>query len=214
MWRNSGDGLLCCTCFEKKKEEEKNEQVQKLKDEEAQVKAEQVDQPKPLKIPLRKSTRMARNYKTRSNPYALPKPLVGRGRGRRGVARRAPLRAPVESRSWMKTNRAYLLEGYLRVGDVVSLYGADDVVYYAQLRGFVCDLYGEKMGVVTWLLPTNDHKTGGFVPEHFYVGPDEDTPRRLDTMELEYRLPAGCLRFCKPPTHTVENFFREPVQIA
>lgn len=212
MWRKMPEGLVCSACFEKTQVERKQQYDQKLKEEEAQVKAEQADTPKPLKVPLRKSTRMTRKYKTRANPYALPKPTVGRGRGRKGALRRAPLRTPSEGRTWQKTNRAYTSEGYLQAGDIVSLV-EDNKAYYAQLRGFMCDLYGEKMGVVTWLLPTQDYKSGRFDPEHFDVGLDEDTPRRLDTMQLEYRVHLGTKRLGKPPMELLEQFVREPVQI-
>jgi len=213
MWRRLEEGLVCSECYEKRKEDEKIEYDNKVKDEESQVKPDTSEPQKPLKLPLRKSTRMARNYKTRSNPYALPKPTVGRGRGRRGAPRRAPMRAPAESRVWHKTNRAYMPEGFLSIGDVVSLCGGDNKVYYAQLRGFLCDLFGEKMGVITWLLPTADRKGGGFNPVEFYVGPDEDTPRRLETMELEYRFSRGCSKLCKPPTDLTEHFVKEPVHV-
>ena len=56
-----------------------------------------------------------------------------------------------------------------KIGDVVSLLGTDGRVYYGQLRGFVQDQYGQKMGAITWLLPRSANPTH-FDPEEFIIG--------------------------------------------
>ena len=47
------------------------------------------------------------------------------------------------------------------IGDIVSLLDKDGGVYYAILRGFMCDQYANKFTILTWLLPTVPN------PNHF-----------------------------------------------
>lgn len=84
MWRNTELGFICNECSQKHKEEEKLLMLSQQK-EEAYASKNQSDYQSTSKIMLRKSTRMTRNYKTRLNPYALPKPLAPKGKGRRNI---------------------------------------------------------------------------------------------------------------------------------
>ena len=59
---------------------------------------------------------------------------------------------------------------YYQVGDIVSLVDHDGGVYYAQLRGFLCDQYSEKSAVITWLLPTQSSPTDRFEASTFVLG--------------------------------------------
>ena len=85
---------------------------------------------------------------------------------------------------------------YMQVGDVVALFDMNDKdsVYFAQIRAFLTDQYGEKSAVITWLIPVEgwlhkEMKTGqDFDPDMFMLGPAEDLPRPLDCMEFVCRL--------------------------
>lgn len=85
MWRNTELGFICNECSQKHQEEEKQLALSQLKEEALASKNQNSDSSSASKIMLRKSTRMTRNYKTRLNPYALPKPLAPKGKGRRNL---------------------------------------------------------------------------------------------------------------------------------
>lgn len=84
---------------------------------------------------------------------------------------------------------------YMKVGDIVALLDKLDpeLIYFAQIRAFLVDQYGQKSAVLTWLIPTSDeHKKIKFLkdfdPSLFALGPAEEYPRSLDSMEFVCRL--------------------------
>ena len=77
-----------------------------------------------------------------------------------------------------QTSNCYLLScvggGFVQgtvyeTGDVVSLLDRDGGVYYAVMRGFLCDQYANKFTVLTWLLPIRPNPTH-FDPTLFILG--------------------------------------------
>nr|CAD7575318.1 unnamed protein product [Timema californicum] len=61
---------------------------------------------------------------------------------------------------------------YFQVGDIVSMVGQDNRIYYAQLRGFLTDQYCDKSTVITWIVPTHASPppTWGFDPDTYVFG--------------------------------------------
>ena len=59
---------------------------------------------------------------------------------------------------------------YYQIGDIVSLVDHDGDVYYAQIRGLMCDQYYEKSAVITWLLPTQGSHQYGFDASTYILG--------------------------------------------
>lgn len=79
MWTNAENlGLICLNCVN----ETKNNMKMELEDEEEDTK------------PSKRKARPTRSYKTRLNPFAVPKQTVPKGRGRRGLAKKTPVKAP------------------------------------------------------------------------------------------------------------------------
>ena len=92
---------------------------------------------------------------------------------------------------------------YLKVGDIVALVDNKSTVvenepnepppvYFAQIRAFLCNQFGEKSAVITWLIPVNGEyrqmrRLKDFDPRWFVLGPAEDSPRSLDSMEFVCR---------------------------
>lgn len=84
---------------------------------------------------------------------------------------------------------------YIQVGDIVALRDKDDMenIYFAQIRAFLSDQYGQKSAVITWLVPIDENfrqikSLKDFDPSFFELGPAEDFPRSLDCMEFVARL--------------------------
>lgn len=84
---------------------------------------------------------------------------------------------------------------YIQVGDIVALSDKDDLenIYFAQIRAFLSDQYGQKSAVITWLVPVDENfrqikSLKDFDPSLFELGPAEDFPRSLDCMEFVARL--------------------------
>jgi hypothetical protein len=96
-------------------------------------------------------------------------------------------------------------QGFLiKIGDIVALRRKKDsqnedeesCIYFAQIRAFLCDQYGEKSAVITWLIPvangadyslTRIRVPKDFEPSLFTLGPAEESPRPLHTLEFVYR---------------------------
>lgn len=79
MWTNAENlGQICLNCVN----ETKNNMKQELEEEDEDTK------------PVKRKSRPTRSYKTRLNPFAVPKQTVPRGRGRRGLAKKTPVKAP------------------------------------------------------------------------------------------------------------------------
>lgn len=81
MWKNTPEGKLCNDCFNLT---EKNDSNIKVEEPVNGCKSGPHETGGP-KIATRKSTRNTRSYKTRLNPYALPKPVAPKGKGRRVI---------------------------------------------------------------------------------------------------------------------------------
>lgn len=81
IWKKSPDGILCNDCFNSS-----NKTTPPKTTEETAPLPKQENVPK---IATRKSTRTTRSYKTRHNPYALPKPMAPKGKGRRVIFKKA-----------------------------------------------------------------------------------------------------------------------------
>lgn len=85
---------------------------------------------------------------------------------------------------------------YYQIGDIVALFDLDDrdTIYFAQIRAFLTDQFGDKSAVITWLIPTSVDNasqiktTQDFDPNLFELGPAEEYPRSLDYMEFVCRL--------------------------
>lgn len=87
---------------------------------------------------------------------------------------------------------------YMQVGDIVALFDTSDeketVPYFAQIRAFLTNQYGEKSAVLTWLIPIDSnyakiiHSPKDFDPDMFVLGPAEEFPRSLHCLEFVCRL--------------------------
>ena len=66
-----------------------------------------------------------------------------------------PMKAPKRKSTTRTHEQFYDEEGRLfRVGDIVSLLDEEDgAPYFAQIRGLVTDIYGEKKAALNWLIP-------------------------------------------------------------
>lgn len=83
LWTNAENlGALCLDCVNETKESIKTE----LEDED--------DNNKDNYVKSKRRTRSTRSYKTRLNPFALPKLAAPKGRGRRAYYKRTPIKAP------------------------------------------------------------------------------------------------------------------------
>lgn len=68
----------------------------------------------------------------------------------------------------------------MQVGDIVALFDEADpqenVPYFAQIRAFLTDQYGEKSAVLTWLVPIDSNYANAirtpkdFNPDLFILG--------------------------------------------
>jgi hypothetical protein len=85
MWKNTLEGKLCNDCFNLN---EKNGSNIKVEEPVNACKSSPQETGGP-KIATRKSARNTRNYKTRLNPYALPKPIAPKGKGRRVIFKKS-----------------------------------------------------------------------------------------------------------------------------
>jgi hypothetical protein len=85
MWKNTPEGKLCNDCYNVI---EKNVSNIKVEEPVNSCKSGPQETGGP-KIATRKSTRNTRSYKTRLNPYALPKPVAPKGKGRRVIFKKS-----------------------------------------------------------------------------------------------------------------------------
>ncbi|KAG8223285.1 hypothetical protein J437_LFUL001562 [Ladona fulva] len=157
------------------------------------------------KLATRKSTRTTRNYKTRLNPYALPKPP--KGKGRRIIFKKSSTKAPTAVVTTVTSDYVFYKGSYIQVGDIVSMRDVDGDIYYAQIRGLLQDQYCEKSAVVTWLLPTrtSPRPEKGFDPSTYILGPEEDIPRKLDCMDFIMHAPSDYFKAKNSPYPTLSS---------
>lgn len=114
-----------------------------------------------------------------------------KGRGRRAVLKKPPVKAP-NSVSTSVTRDYLFNRGMLfQVGDIVSVTDEDGSIYYAQIRGLLQDQYCEKSAGLTWLLPTQSSPPPEkeFDPLTYILGPEEELPRKLDYLEFVMHAP-------------------------
>ncbi|MFN9961230.1 MAG: hypothetical protein ACK55I_49765, partial [bacterium] len=71
---------------------------------------------------------------------------------------RPPTRHETIISSLNMSNCVYHRGFYLKIGDIVALFDLEDKesVYFAQIRAFLMDQYGQRSAVITWLIPIND----------------------------------------------------------
>ena len=83
LWTNAENlGAICLDCVNEAKDNLKSEQ-----DDENDDKSEDSRS-------IKRKQRTTRSYKTRLNPFALPKTGIPKGRGRRGLFKKTPIKAP------------------------------------------------------------------------------------------------------------------------
>ncbi|XP_022837408.1 GATA zinc finger domain-containing protein 1 [Spodoptera litura] len=140
----------------------------------------------------RKSTRSTRYKAKTPAPTPSSKGPAARGRGRRSIFKRQPLKAPTATPTVVTSDSIFYKGNYMQVGDIVSMTDVEGGIYYAQIRGFMTDQYCEKSAVVTWLLPTKASPPPEqcFDPATYIIGPEEDLPRKLDVMEFVMHAPS------------------------
>lgn len=180
MWKHvPEEGDVCNDCFNLM---EKGSPAVKV--EETSATCNSKTQDSGPKIATRKSARNTRNYKTRLNPYALPKPAAPKGKGRRIIFKKTCTKAPAAVATPITSDYVFYRGSYYQVGDIVSMRDVDGDLYYAQIRGMLTDQYCEKSCVVTWLIPTqaSPPPEQGFDPATYIIGPEEDIPRKLECM--------------------------------
>lgn len=82
-WTNAESlGVICLNCV--------NEAKDDLKSDDDEEKTEEGRS-------SRRRTRATKSYKTRLNPFAVPKPGAPRGRGRRALFKKTPVKSPSET---------------------------------------------------------------------------------------------------------------------
>ncbi|CAN7981033.1 unnamed protein product [Ixodes pacificus] len=137
---------------------------------------------------LRKSTR-AKSSKLRQQQQQA-KAAVPKGKGRRAIFKRGPLKAPTAVATCVTSDFVFFRGTYYQVGDIVSMLDEEDDTYYAQIRGLLQDQYCEKSAVITWLIPTTASPKDHFDPSTYLLGPEEDIPRKLECMEFVCHAPS------------------------
>jgi hypothetical protein len=89
-----------------------------------------------------------------------------------------------------------------RAGDIVSIVDQQDGrTYFAQIRGFLQDELCEKSAVISWLLPCTEQAASAqhFTPNEFYLGPDEELPRKMSCMQFVCHAPSDYYRPASEP---------------
>ncbi|KAJ8926079.1 hypothetical protein NQ315_009935 [Exocentrus adspersus] len=190
MWKNAENlGAICLDCVN----ETKNTLKLELEEDEDDVK------------PTKRKTRTTRSYKTRLNPFAVTKAGAPKGRGRRGLMKRTPVKAPAAVATTVTSEYVFYKGTYMQVGDIVSMRDAEGDTYYAQIKGLLTDQYCEKSAVVTWLLPTQESPPPNeeFDPATYIIGPEEDLPRKLDCMQFVMHAPSDYYKSRTTPYPTI-----------
>ncbi|XP_026316189.1 GATA zinc finger domain-containing protein 1 [Hyposmocoma kahamanoa] len=216
LWRNAENGQICNECHIA------NNVTKEVKIELTAIKVEKDDdrddlegkndrdnESTPAKATgkgTRKSTRATR-YKSKTPAPTPNKPPAPRGRGRRSIFKRQPLKAPTATATVVTSDSIFYKGNYMQVGDIVSMIDIDGGIYYAQIRGFLTDQYCEKSAVVTWLLPTkaSPPPEKGFDPATYIIGPEEDLPRKLDVMEFVMHAPSDYYKASNSPYPLIDN---------
>lgn len=91
VWTNAESlGVICVNCV--------NEAKDNIKSEDEEEKEESKS---------RRWTRTTRSHKTRQNPRAAPKTTAPRGRGRRAIFKKTPLKAPSDTATTVTTDHVF-----------------------------------------------------------------------------------------------------------
>lgn len=108
-----------------------------------------------------------------------------------GIFKRQPFKTPTMTATITTRDSIFYNDIYMQKGDIVSLQGDDDNLYYAQVRGFMVDTFLEKSAVISWLIPSNlsPPPNESFDPCTYLIGPEEEFPRKLDTMKFVMHAP-------------------------
>lgn len=151
---------------------------------------------------MRRLRRCVRNQ--RRQPVSAVNPASARGRGRRTILKKTPIKCPDAVATTITTEFLFHKGVYYQIGDIVSLLSLQRRVYYAQIRGLLQDQYMEKSAVITWLIPTTSSPPPErtFDPATYVIGPDEDLPRRLDCMQFVCRAPSDYFKLRNAPYPT------------
>ncbi|XP_050669412.1 GATA zinc finger domain-containing protein 1 [Leptidea sinapis] len=220
LWRSAENGQICNDCHlantdnkdsevdqisikvevEDKKEEKEEADSKNGKNEEDTTPAKATGKG------TRKSTRSTR-YKAKTPGPVPQKSSSLRGRGRRSIFKRQPLKAPTATATVVTSESLFYKGFYMQVGDIVSLIDINGGTYYAQIRGFLTDQYCEKSAVITWLLPTkaSPPPEKGFDPATYIIGPEEELPRKLDYMEFVMHAPSDYYKASNSPYPLTDN---------
>ncbi|XP_044264491.1 GATA zinc finger domain-containing protein 1 [Tribolium madens] len=181
LWTNAENlGAICLDCVNEAKDNLKSEQEEENDDKSEDSKS------------IKRKQRTTRSYKTRLNPFAIPKIGAPKGRGRRGIFKKTPIKAPSAVATTITSESIFYKGSYIQVGDIVSMQDEDGDIFYAQIKGLLTDQYCEKSAVITWLLPTQESPPPeeGFDPATYIIGPEEDVPRKLECMEFVMHAPS------------------------
>lgn len=116
----------------------------------------------------------------------------GKGRGRRSVAKKKPLRSIRTAPTPTTSEKIYYKGEYYMVGDIVSVTDESGDLFYAQLRGFLTDQFGDKSAAISWLLPTTGSPppSEGFHPATYIIGPEEDITRNMEVFTFVMHAPS------------------------
>lgn len=114
-----------------------------------------------------------------------------------------PAKSPVEVSAPVTAEILYYKGSFFSVGDIVSLMDVGGGIYYAQIRGLLQDKFHEKSAVLTWLLPTRSSPKDHFDPTTYYVGPDDEMPRKLECLEFICHAPSDYFQAKNSPYPTI-----------
>nr|CAD7432287.1 unnamed protein product [Timema monikensis] len=159
--------------------------------------------PLEIKVVSRRKAPPRRSKRLKHSTLATPKEFNPRGKGQRavGVEKKTHLKASDAVDTPYYNENVYCNGTYFQVGDIVSMVGQDNRIYYAQLRGFLTNQYCEKSTVITWIVPTHASPppTWGFDPDTYVFAYDEETPRKLDTMTFVMHAPNDYFKVKQSP---------------
>eukprot|EP00096_Caligus_rogercresseyi_P001080 TRINITY_DN11690_c0_g1_i1.p1 TRINITY_DN11690_c0_g1~~TRINITY_DN11690_c0_g1_i1.p1 ORF type:complete len:258 (-),score=88.48 TRINITY_DN11690_c0_g1_i1:182-955(-) len=140
----------------------------------------------------------------KSKPPSKKKKPLPKGKGRRWIFKKTPLKSPAAVARAVTSDRIYYQGCYYTKGDIVSVTDVDGGIYYGQLRGFLTDQYCEKSGVISWLLPSvhSPRPEEGFDPSTYVIGPEEDIPRKLSCFTFVMHAPDDYFHYRNAPYPT------------
>jgi len=137
---------------------------------------------KNVKVSKSNSTKKATGLSTRSS----------KGKGRRTLAKKKPVKSIQNFPTPVTSEKIYHKGEFFTVGDIVSVTDVSGDLYYAQLRGFLTDEFGEKSAAMSWLIPTTGSPppNEGFHPATYIIGPEEDIPRKMEVFTFVMHAPS------------------------